>query len=924
MNKKLFLLLSFLILAATYVNGQGMTCETSEPFCTGTIYTFPAGTSGTAQQGAYYGCLATQPAPAWYHMLIDDPGSITIYMYSTPLVDIDFICWGPFADPYSPCVAGLTANKVVDCSYSPNPTEYCDIPNGQTGQYYILLITNYSQQPCNITFSQTSGNGSTDCTILPPPTGNNGPLCVGETLQLNAAFVVNASYWWTGPAGFLSTQQNPVINNVTMANAGTYACTITVNGNSSDPSTTDVIIHNLPTATLLSDDTTICHGTSAAIQMQLTGWGPFQVDYNDGTNNFTATNLWGPVGTIYLSPTTPATYYFTKVRDSHCERNLILSSVDVDLHPLTSATISGSSSICAGEPAQLTFNLNGTPPWYITYTANGTNPQNTVANSSPHTISVFPVGTTTYAIAAVTDLHCSGQVMGSAQITVAPSPNADAGSDQTLPYGATTTLNGQANGGSGNYAYAWSPADKLVDPGLAQPLTVNLTETTLFTLTVTDNDGGCQDQDEMIVNISGGPLGCSPYAYPNVICHNLTTQLYAMASGGSGEYTFMWSSVPAGFSSTLQNPVVQPDQTTTYYVAVNDGYNVSNGIILVTVYPRPVPNAGNDQTIPHGTATQLSGSGSGGSSFSYHWEPADKLVDPTLPSPVTANLYSTTVFTLTLTDLTTGCSSTGHDEVIITVGGDALAASPVAIPDEICFGISTKLYSSAGGGSGQYTYNWSSVPAGFMSTEPNPEVTPIQTTLYTVAVNDGFNTAFGYVNVTVLDAPELNLGPQSRTVCVYDTVILDAGNPGSSYLWSNGSTEQTIGIATTGIGFDMQTPSVTVTSQSGCQATASVTIVFDFAACTGIDDTDRGGPFRVYPNPGDGRLNLVFDQRFNDLDVLVTNILGQTVFGPRNFQGMMDSESILIDLGHQPDGLYFIRIHADDKVSHAVKYILNH
>ena len=82
-----------------------------------------------------------------------------------PLVDIDFICWGPFADTITMCDS-LTAAYVEDCSYSPNPTETCDIINAVTGQFYVLLITNYSNQICNIDFSQTGGNGTTDCCIL--------------------------------------------------------------------------------------------------------------------------------------------------------------------------------------------------------------------------------------------------------------------------------------------------------------------------------------------------------------------------------------------------------------------------------------------------------------------------------------------------------------------------------------------------------------------------------------------------------------------------------------------------------------------------------------------------------------------------------------------------------------------------------------
>jgi hypothetical protein len=86
-------------------------------------------------------------------------------MYSTPPVDIDFICWGPFTDPFSPCVEGLTAGSAIDCSYSPNPTEFCIIPESQAGDYYILLITNYSKENTDITFLQSSGSGTLDCDI---------------------------------------------------------------------------------------------------------------------------------------------------------------------------------------------------------------------------------------------------------------------------------------------------------------------------------------------------------------------------------------------------------------------------------------------------------------------------------------------------------------------------------------------------------------------------------------------------------------------------------------------------------------------------------------------------------------------------------------------------------------------------------------
>ena len=146
-------------------------CADAYPFCTDNgMYEFPAGVNaGSGESGPDYDCLYTTPNPAWYYMRIGNPGNIDIYMYSTPAVDIDFCCWGPFDDPTTPCPNGLTEDKVVSCSYSANPTEHCLIPaTAQTGEYYILIITNYSNQACNINFSKVSGSGDTDCGILPP------------------------------------------------------------------------------------------------------------------------------------------------------------------------------------------------------------------------------------------------------------------------------------------------------------------------------------------------------------------------------------------------------------------------------------------------------------------------------------------------------------------------------------------------------------------------------------------------------------------------------------------------------------------------------------------------------------------------------------------------------------------------------------
>lgn len=224
---------------------QNNFCNTSEPFCTDNgLYEFPAGVNaGAGESGPYYDCLRTRPNPAWYYMRILDPGDMDIYMYSTPQVDIDFCCWGPFDDPLEPCPNGLTRSMVVSCSYSTSWNETCKIRDTEEGEYYILLITNYSNRTCNIHFSKTDGEATTDCSILPPLVGYDDPVCVGGDLTFTANGLSGSTYHWFKVGGtWTSNDQNPVLHNATADMSGTYGCAITNGENQSDTTYLEVVV----------------------------------------------------------------------------------------------------------------------------------------------------------------------------------------------------------------------------------------------------------------------------------------------------------------------------------------------------------------------------------------------------------------------------------------------------------------------------------------------------------------------------------------------------------------------------------------------------------------------------------------------------------------------------------------------------------
>jgi len=282
------------------------------------------------------------------------------------------------------------------------------------------------------------------------------------------------------------------------------------------------------------------------------------------------------------------------------------------------------------------------------------------------------------------------------------------------------------------------------------------------------------------------PLACNPTADPGEICIGEPAQLHVNASGGSGNYTYLWMSNPAGFSSDLENPVVYPYyQPTIYSVVVNDGQNTAEGSVTVPVHDLPIPDAGPNQTIPHGTSTILNGSGTGGSgNYNFHWEPADKVINPFNAQTSTVNLYSTTLFTLVVTDVQSGCVCHDPEEITVTLTGSALSANPTANPDSVCPGDSAQLFALAGGGSGSYTYIWTSDPAGFTSTSADPLVIPAEPTVYTVQVFDGYNVATGSVPVSIHDVPVADAGPDRAISPGNSTILFGSASSGSgNYLY---------------------------------------------------------------------------------------------------------------------------------------------
>ena len=180
----LIAILFFFLPTGTFA--QTMFCEaTIEPFCSGDeAYIFPNCNStnvdctAEAEEGPDYGCLFSQPWPAWFYLQIDEPGDLDFEIVQNTAfdgngnptgndLDVDFIAWGPFAQGDDLCdYDQLQPFNEIGCSFSPAPIENFSIPNTLTGDIYVLLITNYNQSAGFIKLVQTGGTGTTNCEII--------------------------------------------------------------------------------------------------------------------------------------------------------------------------------------------------------------------------------------------------------------------------------------------------------------------------------------------------------------------------------------------------------------------------------------------------------------------------------------------------------------------------------------------------------------------------------------------------------------------------------------------------------------------------------------------------------------------------------------------------------------------------------------
>jgi gliding motility-associated-like protein len=664
--------------------------------------------------------------------------------------------------------------------------------------------------------------------------------------------------------------------------AGTYSVTITdLNGCQTTNSFT--LVGPNPMVTSVSA-TTYASGTNISCFGASDGFVDLVV--NGGTPNYSY--LWSNGATTQDLSNVPVGTYSVTITDANgCQTNETITLTQ----PVVLAS-SLSPSVYAGG-----FNVSGcVPDGEINLTVTGGNPGYSFLWSNGFTsedLTNLPAGTYTV---TVTDIN-GCQTVSNITLTQ-PGDLTETISATTFPSGTNISCFGASdgnidltpNGGTPGYTYLWSNGATTQD--------LNNVPAGTYGVIITDQNG-CQVSSS--ITLIQPPVlnqSSTAFTYPsgsNISCFGLSNgSIDLTVIGGNPGYSYLWNT-----GATTQD--ISGLAAGTYTVTVTDlnACTVNTNITLVqptqltgglvpSVYAGGVNVSGcvNDGTI------DLTVNG-GSPIYTYLWSNGATSQDL---SALAAGTYSVTV-----TDLN-GCQATQN---ITLTGPTPLSQSISAFvyssgTNISCFGASDgSVDLTINGGVGPYNYVWSNGAS-------SQDLTNVPAGTYNVVVTDALGCQITS-SITLDQPPSLSqtivgsLYPSGTNISCFGAtdgsvdLTIAGGNPGYSYLWSNGATTEDL------TGVPAGTYSVVATDPNGCTINSTITLVQPIAlsidlsalqfiggnnvSCTGasdgsIDLTVAGGsPVYTYNWSNGGTNQDITSLSAGTYSVTVTDVNGCQIGG---------------------------------------------
>lgn len=280
----------------------------------------------------------------------------------------------------------------------------------------------------------------------------------------------------------------------------------------------------------------------------------------------------------------------------------------VTVYPNPTVNAGADTAICLGSAVNLIATGGTAYSWSPSTGLSSTNVANPIAS---------PTATTTYTVTATDVNGCMANDMVS--LMVNPLPNVNAGVDQTICYGASTSLSA-----SGALMYSWSPGTSLSSTSIYNP-SANPTSTTTYTVTGSDFNA-CVNTDNVTITVN--PLPIINYT-SHTLCEtsggfaivNLTT----MDNYISGGLNMVDWYTDAGYINWISNPSAFNTDSTILYTKITDGNgceNTNTVEVNIPINDITVNPSSSDVTCDGTCDGTISLTPSGGTgSYSYSWTP---------------------------------------------------------------------------------------------------------------------------------------------------------------------------------------------------------------------------------------------------------------------------------------------------------------
>lgn len=444
---------------------------------------------------------------------------------------------------------------------------------------------------------------------------------------------------------------------------------------------------------------------------------------------------------LKVSPASTTRYYIQVTTTKGCDT--VLSTIVV-VNPLPNITINANPThVCSGNKSTLT--------------ANGSNIIDWEWNNQSHTqiIDVFPQIPTGYYVTGTDTNGCSKR--DSVFITIDTSPIHELINNDSICLGSSIPI--QTSGTA--YQYHWYPSSGLSSNIGSNVISTTTTTTDYYVAYNTIN--GCSDTTFFIVHVY--PFPAPLVSQDTTICRGDTISLFA--NGGTH---FSWNIPGSSDSDTI---LVAPSDTTTYNVMVYDYVNCSSSeSIKVSVIPYfNLEISSSAQEICENDTVNLEAFGGD----AYHWSTGSTN------NSLTQILNETTIFSLSALNVSTSCSYTIYDTIIV----HPLPEVQIIASDTItCSQSSVTLYAIGNASD----YQWNNSIHGDSLT-----LLPTSTQLYSVTALSDFGCISKdslYISVNMPPA-DFTIALSSNTICYNESTAVTAlPSPTSTIRYYHWSTSQ--------------------------------------------------------------------------------------------------------------------------------------